>query len=196
MKFKNSGQEVFERPPPPAGRPGRPFQIKRTKGFLKSKQSICFCVSVQSSVCSLSAVKHTHLSWDRSCAVSTESVFSAFRHVIYCALCFDNSKAWKQFCRLRRVLVQSRHLCIMSSNQPKGKGAAPSSSGAAHQETNRLYDRMAGRGKLVLKKNGIDKKKKAIKSDNVAPNELKLSSETNLQLLDKREKLKSDKFCK
>jgi hypothetical protein len=84
----------------------------------------------------------------------------------------------------------------MSSNQPKGKGAAPSSSGAAHQETNRLYDRMAGRGKLVLKKNGIDKKKKAIKSDIAAPNELKLSSETNLQLLDKREKLKSDKFCK
>lgn len=83
----------------------------------------------------------------------------------------------------------------MSSHQPTGKGAAPSSSGAAHQETNRLYDRMAGRGKLVLKKNGIDKKKKA-KSDVAAPNELKLSSETNLQLLDKREKLKSDKFCK
>ena len=81
------------------------------------------------------------------------------------------------------------------SSQPTGKGAAPSS-GAAHQETNRLYDRMAGRGKLVLKKNGIDKKKKASKSSASDPHELKLSSETNLQLLDKREKLKSDKFCK
>ncbi len=84
----------------------------------------------------------------------------------------------------------------MSSSQPTGKGAAPSS-GAAHQETNRLYDRMAGRGKLVLKKNGIDKKKKASKSGAPTdPHELKLSSETNLSLLDKREKLKSDKFCK
>jgi hypothetical protein len=72
-----------------------------------------------------------------------------------------------------------------ASSKPSGKGVAE----------DRLYDRIKNRssGKLVLKKGGIDKKKKS-KSNN--PNELKINQESATDVLDKREKLKSDKFCK